>query len=193
MAKNYSIVDIAGRSQVKVAVVDHDMPERGVKSPEWMIRLDDIVYSYVKGYESYCELFGWHSESNRFTNPDISNELFTSATLYHSDVILIIPNGGYSTVLQNRMNSGQIIEEMEIVRLGNVGKIKVKLQEIIHKICRLQSVQQQLDQLVLSFQVTSKMDTHFIYDVTGQIKGQMVSSVNYSLGSINNGDDEEDY
>jgi hypothetical protein len=185
MALNYSIIDLPGRSQIKVAVVDQTTPDRGVKSPEWMLRLDDILFSYVQGYEDCCELFGWYAESNRFTSADVSNELFTSATLKHSDIIVIIPNGGYGSVLQTCMNSGNIIESMSIVRLGNVGNMKVKLQEIAFDICRVQSFQQQLDRINLNIQVTTKTDTHYIYDVTGQIKGQMVTSVNYSLAEVN--------
>jgi hypothetical protein len=66
-----------------------------------------------------------------------------------------------------------------------VGEMKVKLQEIIFEVSRIQSFQQQLDRVNLTVQVTSKTDTHYIYDVTGQIKGQMVTSVNYSIAEVN--------
>jgi len=186
MALNYSIIELPGRSQIKVAVVDNNQAnEQGVKSPEWMLKMDDKLFSYVKDFEDYCELFGWYAECNRFTSADMSNELFTSATLKHSDVIFIIPNGGYSTDLQRIMNTGSIIDTISLVRLGNVGEMKVKLQEIIFEVSRIQSFQQQLDRVNLTVQVTSKTDTHYIYDVTGQIKGQMVTSVNYSIAEVN--------
>ena len=187
MAIRYHVVNTMINSKpINIPIVEN--PNEGdskfVKSPEWMIRLDKIVFSAVTGYETHTELFGWYSESGRFTLGDVSNQLFTSATLSHSDVVVIIPNGGYAADLQTSMNAGRLIERASLVHLGNVGQTKVKLQEIIHEQCRIQNFQQQLDRLVLHLQVTTKTDTHFVYDRSGQIKGQMVTSVNYAQNSL---------
>lgn len=193
MVSQYSIVDLPGRSSIKVATIDSpnsNNEQRGVKSPEWMVKIDDLLFSQVAKFNDYCELFGWHAESSRFTNGDVSNELFTSATIRHSDVILIIPNGGYSASLQTYMNRGQVIGEMYIVRLGNVGEMKVVLQQIKFETVRVQSFQQQLDRVIIHTQVLTKTDTHFIYDYTGQIRGQMVTAAHYGFNEVD-GDGSE--
>lgn len=186
MAVRYQVVGLMGQArQVQVPVVDNDQTDlKAVKSPEWMVSLDDIVFSSVTDFEDHCELYGWYAEAGRFTSGDVSNQLFTSATLCHSDIVIIIPGGGYAAQLQTQMNMGRMISKMTIVHLGNVEQTKVKLQEIVHDQCRIQNYQQQLDRLVLQIQVTAKTDTHFVYDRTGQIKGQMVTSVNYSQNSL---------
>lgn len=187
MAIRYQVVGMMGRNDraVQVPIIEDPSSEtQSVRSPEWMISLDDIVFSSITNYEDYCELYGWYAESGRFTSGDISNQLFTSATLRHSDIIVIIPSGGYAAQLQTQMNMGRMIHKMTIVHLGNVEQAKVKLQEIVHNQCRIQNYQQQLDRLVMHIQVTTKTDTHFVYDRSGQIKGQMVTSVNYSQNSI---------
>jgi len=92
MAQNYRIIDLPGKSKYRIATTDIDTPDDenpGVKSPEWMVKIDDLTKSNVEGFDDHTELFGWYGESSRFTTGDISNNLFTSATLKHSDLIIL--------------------------------------------------------------------------------------------------------
>ncbi len=183
MPQNYTIIDLPGKSKFRIATTDTHNPEDpagGVKSPEWMIKMDNLLASDVDSYEHYAELFGWFAESSRFTTGDISNSLFTSATLKHSDLIVLIPNGGYSALLETRMNTGVPITMLKIVRLGNIKSTKVKLQKIVYEVCRIQSFQQQLDRLILQMSVSVKTNTLYVYDNDGLNQGQVVSSVDYS-------------
>lgn len=186
MPQNYTIVELPGKTRLKIATTDvarvgkegEELTE--VKSPEWMIKMDDLLESDVEDFNDYAELFGWHAESSRFTTGDISNSLFTSATLRHSDLTVLIPNGGFSAKLESKMNLGDPIQELTIVRLGNIRATKVKLQTVVYTICRIQSFQQQLDRLFLQMTVTTKENTIFVFDIDGQNKGQVVSRVDYS-------------
>jgi hypothetical protein len=181
MAQNYTITDIPGNSKLRIATTDVTTPDdRGVKSPEWMIKIGDLLVSDVDGFNDYCELFGWYGESSRLTTGDISNQLFTSATLKHSDLVLLLPNGGHGAQLESKMNIGLPLEAVQIVRLGNIKATKVKLQVIDYTNCRIQSFQQQLDRVILSLSVSTKTNTVFVYDNSGTNKGQMVSKVDYS-------------
>ena len=188
MAQNYRVIEIAGPSSrairiptVDVAATTEDGKSLGfVRSPEWMVKLDDVMKSNVDGFEDSAELFGWYGESSRFTTGDIGNQLFTSSTLQHSDVALILPNGGYAATLETKMNKGEHIAAMTIVRLGHIKEVKVKLQEILYEICRIRSFQQELDKLVLQLNVTRKTNTIFVYDMEGANQGQMVSKVDYA-------------
>lgn len=181
MPQNYTITEIPGKTKLRVATTDTTTPaDGGVKSPEWMIKIDDMLQSEVENFNDYCELFGWYGESSRLTTGDISNQLFTSATLKHSDLVIIIPNGGYGAQLETKMNLGIPLNVVQVVRLGNVKSTKVKLQVIDYTLCRIQSFQQQLDRLVLCLSITGKTNTVFVYDVNGSNKGQMVSHVDYA-------------
>src|SRR4051812_13339747 len=114
MAFNYRLVQPSGSTNVSIPVTDTDVPGAteniGVKSPEWMVKIDDALTSSVADYVDHAELFGWHGKSSRFTTGDIGNLLMTSATLRHSDVILIIPNGPYAPTLETKMNMGKKID-----------------------------------------------------------------------------------
>ena len=183
MAQNYTIIDHPGKSKFRIATTDINDPNEvttGVKSPEWMVRMDDLLASDVDDYDDHAELFGWFAESSRFTTGDISNSLFTSATLKHSDLVVLIPNGGFAATLETRMNTGTQIEALKIVRLGNIKATKVKLQTIEYAVCRIQSFQQQLDRLIMQLSVSSKVNTLYVYDNEGVNQGQVVSSVDYS-------------
>ena len=112
--------------------------------------------------------------------PDISNLLFTSATVRHSDVAIIIPNGAYATDLEVKMNTGKLLKEILIVRLGNIENLKIPQQKISFKGCRIQSFEQQLDRLIIIFNVTSKENKVFAFGQDGAAAGQTVSNVDYS-------------
>jgi hypothetical protein len=183
MPQNYKIVELPGRSKFSIATTDVDNPDNnpdGAKSPEWMIKIDALTNSAVDGFNDYSELFGWHGESSRFTTGDISNNLFTSATLKHSDLVVLIPNGGYAATLETNMNTGTPINALTIVRLGNIKATKVKIQQIDYTNCFIQSFQQQLDRVILRLTVTTKTNTIFVYDTLGTNQGQVVSTVDYS-------------
>jgi hypothetical protein len=183
MAQNYQIVDVPGAHNLKIATIDvsdADPNKRGVRSPEWMIKIDDLLKSDVDGFNDHCELFGWYGESSRLTTGDISGQLFTSSTLSHSDVVLLLPNGGHGAQIETKMNIGMPLENIVIARLGNVQNLKVKLQKIEFKHCRIQAFQQQLDRLYVFISPTIKTNTVFVYGNDGTNKGQMVSNVDYS-------------
>ncbi|MCX7338434.1 MAG: hypothetical protein NTX76_04040 [Alphaproteobacteria bacterium] len=190
MAANYSIIDIPGKTKFQIAVTNSTTPPKGedgedgvsegVQSPEWMVKMDDKLESSVSDYEDHAILYGWYSESARHTTGDASNQLMTSATLKHSDLVLIIPNDGFAAALESMMNTGKAIKELTVVRLGNTGSLKVKLQSIVFATCRIKKYQQQLDRLILTLSITTKENTIFVYDDAGKSTGQMVSKVDYS-------------
>ena len=96
--------------------VNHEAPISGepvnsgnpftVKSPEWMVMIDDVLKSTVGDFEKFAELFDWDSSSSRLTTGDFGNNLFTSSSLRHSMLELMIPNGSYAPVLEGKMNTG---------------------------------------------------------------------------------------
>lgn len=181
MSQNFTFTEISGKNKFRIATTDTSTPEDGgVKSPEWMIKIGDLLTSEVEDFNDYCELFGWYGESSRLTTGDISNQLFTSATLKHSDLIVILPNGGYGAQLESKMNLGIPLPIVQIVRLGNIKSTKVKLQVVDFTLCRIQSFQQQLDRLIVSLSISSKTNTVYVYDINGTNKGQMVSRVDYA-------------
>ncbi len=132
----YSLIQIPGRSDLRIPVVDDTSSSdgggalSGVQSPEWMVQIDSLLTSAVEGYTNYAQLFGWYGESSRYTSGDLSSSLFTSAMLRHSDLIIVIPNGGYAATIETLMNSGTPIQQLSIVRLGNINSQTVTLQTL---------------------------------------------------------------
>lgn len=179
MSDNHRIIELAGLRSFKIPVAEAPKDDSAsVKTPEWMVNIDLYTSSDIAGYENYTELFGWHAQSSRFTSGNTgSGQLFTSATLKHSDVVLLISNGGHAPQLEIAMNAGTALTKVEIVRLGNNA---MRLQTIEYGLCRLQMFQQQLDRLVLFLNVTTKMNVVYVYDKNGTNTGQIVSKTDYS-------------
>ncbi len=181
MSTNFQIVDLPGKGNFRIATTDKTSNDEsvGVKSPEWMVQIDDITVSTVDGFENFIELFGWQGESSRLTGPDVGGPLFTSSTLRHTDLILMIPVGGHAAQIETKMNRGESIDSLKIIRLGNIQQAKVRLQELEFNSCKIQSFQQQLDRLIVHVMIGIKTNTIFVFDQSGLCTGQMVSKTNY--------------
>ncbi|MBP9752896.1 MAG: hypothetical protein KBD31_03710 [Proteobacteria bacterium] len=173
---------ISGRKDFVVPVVEkHDDGNGSVsKIPEWMIKIEDYAESMFKGYEKYCELFGWFGEAGRKVNGSVAGMLSPSATLTHSEVVIIIPVFGFLAELETKMNKGVPLTEVEIVRIGTQGK----MQSIQFFICTINSIQQELDRAVIKMSIMTKVDTVSAYDTFGMPKGQKVSRAEYGTGMI---------
>lgn len=179
----YTITDIPGRKSIKMATVDPGTSEDiTVRSPEWVVKIDNLLSSTLKGFEDYAEIFGWNEESSRFTPGNLSNQLLSSATIKHSGLMIMIANGGHSAQIEAKMNRGIPLGLIEIVRLGNIRNVKLKLQILEYKKCWIQSFQQQLDRIIVTVSVSSKKNTVYVYDQDGQNTGCMVSEADYSRG-----------
>jgi hypothetical protein len=185
MSSNFQIVTLPGKKEFRIATTDSAQSNdlSTIKSPEWMVKVDGLFHSSVEGYNDYVELFGWYGESSRYTNPDVSGPLFTSSTLRHTDLVLIIPYGGYCAQLESNMNLGVGISNLTVVRLGNIGQMKVMMQMLEFKTCKIQSCQQQLDRMILQIMIGQKTNTVYVYGQDGQSQGQMVSHVDYITNS----------
>jgi hypothetical protein len=170
---------------VGIPEVKHDLRGNAAKvtTPEWMVKIDDKLSSNVDGFNDHAELYGFYGESGRATAESAGGELFTSATLKHSDVTIIIPNGFYAPVLENLMNKGNTIALIKVVRLGHVTELK-PLQTIEFGNCKIQNFRQELDKLVITFRIETRKHTNFQFDQEGESKGQNVIDVDYTKNTI---------
>jgi hypothetical protein len=171
---------ISGRKDFVVPVVEKNGDGNSTVSqvPEWMIKIEEYCESTFKGYEKYCELFGWFGEASRKVNGSVAGTLSPSASLHHSEVVIIIPVFGFLAELETKMNKGMPLQEVEIVRTATQGK----MQSIQFLVCTINSIQQELDRAVIKMSILTKIDTVSAYDSLGMPKGQKVSRAEYATG-----------
>lgn len=159
----------------------YEKPEGvSISSPEWIIKMDDLITSTLTGFESYAEISGFRAESGRFSSGN--NPALSSASLRHTELIIVMTNGSYAPKLETRMNTGRPVTLVEIVHLGNSGR---RLQTLKYSGCRLQSFQQDVnDSLILSFQVSKRTNTMHSYDEEGTATGQDETTVDYTQNRV---------
>jgi hypothetical protein len=144
-------------------------------TPEWMVKIDGVTESEIIGYINCSELLGWFGESARKINGN--NTQYPAASLRHSEVVVIIPTGGHLAKLENKMNNGEVLPEVEIINFAD-GKT---LQSIKYGHCTINSIQQELDRFVVKMNVVSKENTIKVYKA-GAFAGNMESYVDYETG-----------
>lgn len=172
-----------GGDRISIPMVDskfHD--DTLITTPEWMICMDDLLESTIKGYEKYAPLFGWYAEHSRETRGNVTGDLVSNACVKQSDIIVIIPNRLYIPKIDNIMTSGKVIEKISIVRISNSEKLKVAVQTINFTLCQISIVQQRLQDAVITFRTTARENIITQYDQEGNKTGQTVSSYDYRKG-----------
>lgn len=164
--------------------------DNAVRSPEWMVAIagTTTAASTITGYIDYTELFGWTADSARETRGFTGNQLYTSGALQHSDVMIEIPNGGFSPTLEINMNNGVQIATITLVRLAHIDQASttgniVPLQEIVFTNCLIQALQQRLDRLIVTFRFSKRQNTVYQYGQNGVLVGRTASVTDYSLNT----------
>jgi hypothetical protein len=184
MSAPYQIIDLPGKSGFKLTTVTRDESNGpNIQSPEWMINIANLTKSNIDGYKNYTEVFGWHGEASRISTSNASGSFTSPGTLKHSELIVLIPYDGYAAEIENYMNKGQIVDKVTIVRVGFINQSKVKLQEVVYTLCRLQRLEQQLDRLLVALSVTTKKNTIYVYNQAGMLQGSNISNVDYIKNS----------
>lgn len=179
----YGHVSLTGDRSINIPVVDPKIQHtNSITTPEWMISIDNLLSSNVDGYETYAELFGWFAEQARLTKGSTASQLFSTAAVQHSNVLIVIPNGMYLPQMEVVMNSGANISTVKIVRLANITDLKVPLQEVEYTNCKIDSIQQQLDEIIISIRPETRMNTVIQYGQDGGKLGQNVSYFDYVSG-----------
>ena len=178
----YNLRSLSDRSS-SVRMVDPSIRHtNNVSTPEWMIKIDDLLSSTIEKFEGFADLYGWHAEQARLTKGRLANQLFSTAAVQHSNVLIVLPLGIYIPMLETKMNSGGNIALIKIVRLANVGDLKVSLQEVEYTNCKIDSMEQQLDEVIISFRPEARQNTIIKYAQDGSKKGQAVSKFDYTKG-----------
>ncbi|MDR1908128.1 MAG: hypothetical protein LBQ43_04705 [Holosporales bacterium] len=109
------------------------------------------------------ELFGFTYDTLRETVGHSVNQLIASASIRHSDVVIIIQNGTYSPILEQYMNDGTLIKKMVIYRSGFIEGKRRLLEKRTFKDCYVTQFKQILDFLVLHVRVLYREETSYIY------------------------------
>lgn len=179
----YTPTTLADRSTTITRVDPSIRHTNNVSTPEWMIKIDDLLSSTIEKFEGFADLYGWHAEQARLTKGSPASQLYSTAAVQHSNVLIVLPAGIYIPTLETKMNTGANIALIKIVRLANVGDLKVSLQEIEYTNCKIDSMEQQLDEVIISFRPEARQNTIIKYAQDGSKKGQAVSKFDYSKGT----------
>lgn len=167
-----------------IPMVNQSIHHEGrVTTPEWMISIDDLLSSSIENFETFSELYGWFAEQARLTKGYTSDQFFSTASVQHSNVIIVLPAGIYIPTLESKMNMGANIALIKIVRLSNNGDVKQSNQEIEFTNCKIESMRQELDNIIISFRPETRQNTIIQYGQDGTKLGQAVTKFDYTTGT----------
>lgn len=154
--------------------------EVGSSTPEWMVSVDKMVNSTIKGFEDYCQLFGWSGRQIRVTKKETAGQLMSSSSVRHSDAIIVIPVGNYAPSLETMLQNGTSIASVKIVHLGRFGTTNAPFQQVEYKDCQVVAMEQQGVYLLVALRPTKRTNLVMEYDQSGQKKGQTASEYDYT-------------
>jgi type VI protein secretion system component Hcp len=219
--QDMKVVTLPGRGRLKIPVVgtrkNNELSGVSKATKEWTVRIDNIfehtsifsdreiiekdkddkVISSTLHFpdENEVELFGFTYNTQRETLGHSVNQLIASASIRHSDVILIIQNSTYSPRLEQCMNNGTVLYEVVLHRSGFINGANRLLEERMFRDCNITRFIQILDFVVLHIRVLSREETSYMYaqgvpyitsedgkSRTTSSQGQSVSTVDFRHG-----------
>ncbi len=183
MATPRNIGNLSLSSSVDQMNLNEDY-RQGSQTPEFMIKIDDLLSSSLDGYTDHAPCFLLQNEISRFTNPNASDQLYTSSRVVIEDPIIVIPNGVYVPTIQLKLVRGDLIKEIKFVRLANINQTNVTQQEIVYTDCYFQRSIPRGDVIWLTFRAKTYKNTVYCYDQTGQNTGQQDVTVDVSTGTV---------
>lgn len=186
---NSRTITLPGRNSLTIPIVgtnkNNELSGISKSTPEWMISIDTIfeLGNFYEGDSTLIELFGFTYGTERETTGHSVNQLLSSSATRFSDLIVIIQNGAYSPVLEQRMNDGTCIQTIKIKRFGWINATLQVLEERIFQICYITHFKQILDYVVLHIRTCNRTETIKIYNQEGGSdggSGNIVSAIDGS-------------
>lgn len=186
----YEFIECPGASGIRIPCVKRsdglEEDTTGVRVPDWMIYIPGSdVKSTLAGFEKgYTELFGWYCESSRHVSGNSSNSLYTSSTLWHSDVFFTTQNGPHNHNINTWIAAGTITEFVIIIRLARVnGKIQ-RIQQISFKVVHWTGTHAYLDWNIARFTACQRTNTVQGFHQDGTPAGNAACTTNYADNTV---------
>jgi hypothetical protein len=192
----YEYLEIPGASGVRIPLVKRTNGQEedttGVRVPDWMVHIGGAsgTQSTLNGYEEWTELFGWYCESSRHVKGDSTNNLYTSAKLWHSDVFLITQNGIHNKSVNKWIADGTITDTIKIHRItrtGNTENYGISIiQEIVFQTCHWCGMHSHLDWSIIRFTACTRTNTVTGFRQNGILAscGQTSCTIDYTNNTI---------
>lgn len=191
MALEYEFIECPGSASIRIPIVKRNTHEEdevtGVRIPDWMVTFDDGnggTVSTIAGYEHCTELFGWYCESSRHIKGDTHGDLYSSGTLWHSDVFLVLQNGPHLAYVKNAVGGGGITPSITIFRLIRInGEVRPK-QILKFETGHWVAVHAYASWSIIRFTACKRMNSAFGYTQDGMPTGQSACETDYASNSV---------
>ena len=177
----YDILEVPGIDNLKIAVIpamrQNDLnDENGTKYIEWTVTIGTLLLP-----KPFVELYGWYAESERSTGTDVGNKLFTSASIKHSELVIVIPSGAHLASIENHLANGHCISSVIITHLIRLGGSPVPIPTQVNTFgdCYVTGVQQYLDYLIVRMRISTKSVTCTAFSQEGKPAGVGTYNVSF--------------
>ncbi|MDR0633144.1 MAG: hypothetical protein LBF84_03325 [Holosporales bacterium] len=151
----------------------------GIGVTRYFMGTDPIMAgSSEHNLQAFTELFGWNSETVRFTGGHTSGALLPSASVQFSPLTIMIPSGNFAANAEKAMFNGTLIKAITIIRTGFIAGSLQIVQTVVFRDCRILKFQQQLDRLIMHFSILEKETKMFVFDENGRPCGLTMGTNN---------------
>lgn len=154
-------------------------------TPEFMIKIAGIdTKSTVSGFEDHVQLFHFNYKLSRLTNPNAGDQLYTSARVTIEDPGMVIPNGNFAPIIQQKLMKGDTITDIHVVRLANIAQVNVIVQELTFTNNFFQTYEPRYDTVLVTFRPATIENKINSYDQSGQLQGTTSVKFDFTTGQL---------
>lgn len=175
----------------------HD--QTGVATASWMISAGDGYFSsYVDDEElkNFGQLDAFWTRSECATYGHVGTELFSSAAMKQSMIIVRVPFESYIPKFKVAMNDKRNFEQITLLMLTNAGGTMREWKiEYNYKNCKIQTFEQSMDtvrglyHVDIGFRADAETITAYKITNTGEPEGQLQSITDYTKNTSSEGEE----
>jgi hypothetical protein len=153
-------------------------------TPQYMVKIDDMTFSTLEDYTDYVECYHLGFQVSRLTNPNVSDQLFTSSRVVLEDPVFVIPNGNHAPILLQKLIRGDVIEEMRVKRLANMGDMNITVEEYVFQSSFLQRFEPKGDTIEVYIRAGTFEIVIYSYDQSAQKTGNTIVKFDARTGQL---------
>ncbi|GHS93123.1 hypothetical protein AGMMS49949_06050 [Alphaproteobacteria bacterium] len=189
----YRYIECGG---VSIPIVDkedkNESETTGRALPAWMMKIDHgpVTNSSISGadggttFADYTELHGLQYTLSRNVKGDAALNLYTSGTLWHSGVFVVVQNGPHNSYINNSVVDGTITPNIIILRTIRINNLTLVKQELVFTNCHWAGVYSHSEFTVFQFTACRRSNTVKGITQDGLEKGQASCITDYAEVSV---------
>jgi type VI protein secretion system component Hcp len=157
-------------SQTQSFIPQADNPPIGSVTASYYVSMDDLLWSNLADpLDKSAQLLWFTSIEERVSTGNVTSDFQASATIIHSLLELHIQTDSSMPTLRQALRNNNNVAQIKVTRVGHIGEgaENTEIYSTTYTNCKVESIEEFADKLIIKTRVTTRSDTAASTDFTG--------------------------